>query len=154
MNTTETLVLTGKKWDKEEVRPFLDRFSELRDEGLSYNDDFRGKIPGVAGSPDEDRAIYLLQGLWKIEREKERIRAALADGFRPVEQGEPGGRKRFASILTYRPEHYVGGTGLICEYEDARLVFDEDGNPRMVLPKGKRSHGFEAGNGRTVLVRD
>lgn len=153
----EPFRLTGKRWDSEEVRPFLARYSELREEGVFYNADFKGRIPGLEDSPDEDRAIYLLSTLWSIEREKARIRKALADGYRPVAEvwtpTKAGDRKRFASIITYKPGYYSGGTGLICEYEDARLVVDEDGNPRMVLPKGKRSHGFEAGAGRTVLVR-
>lgn len=131
----------GDHGDKEQVRPYLARYAKLREEGLSYNDDFKGKIPGVAGSPDEDRAIYDLSCLWRIEQEKARVAAALANGFIPIVSGV--GRQRFGKVITYKPGHYVGGTGLIKEYEAARVMFDAEGKPFAVIPKGKRN-GYDA----------
>ncbi len=143
-------------WDRdynnnEQVRPYLDAYTELRAQGVFYNDDFIGKIPGVAGSADEKKAIYMLSCLWHIEQERAQIAAALADGYVRLEQGKPGSVARYAHAITYRPGHYVGGTGLIRTIESVRVTFWDDGKPREVIPKGKRN-GYLI-SGAELLVR-
>jgi hypothetical protein len=143
-------------WDrdynnKEQVRPYLDTYTALRGQGVFYNDDFLGKIPGVAGSPDEKTAIYLLSNLWHIEQERTQIAAALADGYVRLEQGDPGSVTRYARVIVYRPGHYVGGTGLINTYENARVILAPNGKPSVLIPKGKRN-GYQV-NGAELLVR-
>ncbi len=145
MTTTTTPRITD-----EEVRPFLGRYSALRDEGVHYNEDFKGRIPGLEDHPDEDRAIYLLSGLWKIAREQQQIGEAIADGFKTVESGPPGGITR-GDVIVYRAGHYCGGAGMISHYESARLFFERDGKPYAVVPKGKQ-HGHDTA-GALVLVR-
>jgi hypothetical protein len=142
----------GNWGDKEQVRSFLAEYAALRESGLFYNSDFEGRIPALAGSPDEGRAIYLLSSLWAIEREQEKIAEARSSGYVKVERGEPDERRRYARIIVYRPGHYVGGTGLLSEYEDARLVFDAEGAPLAVLPKGRRTRGYDASNAEILVT--
>jgi hypothetical protein len=149
---TAELFIWDKNYDnKEQVRPYLAEYTALRDAGTFYNDDFKGKIPGVAGSPNEDTAIYLLSNLWRIEGELEEVARAINDGYQALPSGDPGGFKRYAKVIVYRPGHYSGGTGMISRYESARVAFDVDGTPFAVIPKGKR-HGHQVGRGQ-VLVK-
>ena len=138
------------KYDPEQVRPYLAQYSELRERGLRYNDQFKGKIPEIAG-PDEDRLIYLLSNLWAIEQEKRRIADAKAAGFRRIRSGDGGSTKRFAEVILYRPKYYVGGTGEIVTVPSARVRFDASGEPVAVIPKGKRN-GYDA-RGAEVFAR-
>ena len=129
----------GNRSDKEQVRPYLAQYAELRAAGLSYNADFVGKIDGVAGSEHEDTAIYMLSCLWHVEGERETINATLSDGYQLIKAGKPNARSRYSRVLVYRPGHYVGGTGLINRYEDARVAFDTDGQPLAVIRKGRHN---------------
>lgn len=137
MTTAELFI-----WDKnyrnlEQVRPYLAEYTALRAAGTFYNDDFKGKIPGVAGSPNEDTAIYLLSNLWRIEGETEEIAHAINDGYREIASSEKH-EARYAEVIVYRPGHYSGGTGRIDRYTDARIRFDLQGFPVAVVSKGKR----------------
>lgn len=143
---------TGDWKDLEQVRPYFDQFKKIKDgEGLFYNDDFRGRIEGLAG-PDEDRGIYLLQKLHRQERNQGTIAAALADGhhdLKPMAPDEPLDRQKFASIYVLRDQGQQ-----IFHYEDARLVYDEKTRqPYMVLPKRKRSHGYQVWGSDQLVVK-
>lgn len=141
------------KWTHETVEPFLAEFGKLREAMVEagqypYNDSFLGKIPGIAGE-GEGTAIYRLQGLYEIREQERKIDALRADGF--VQVNELPAKIRCKRIVVYRPGHFSGGTGLISEYQDARLV-PKDGKPWMILPKGKSRNGFQASSG-IVLVK-
>lgn len=142
----------GGYGDREQVQPFLADYSKLREAGMSYNDDFKGQIPGLEGSLDEDRAIYALSCLWHIEQEQKQIAAALADGYTVMDIAKPATQQRFPNIIVYRPEHYSGGTGLISRYTDARLIFDDNGQPSVLLPKGRRTRGYDVRRAQ-ILVK-
>jgi hypothetical protein len=146
--------------DLEQVAAWLPAFSAIRDEitsggGYPYNDDFVGKIPGIAG-PDEGRAIYLLQGLYRLRETQARVAAWLAEGFRPIDSVT--GVTKFARVILYSIER--GGDWH--EYPDARLVpearalqAEVTGRISALLPKGKRTQGIYVGlNGYSVLVKD
>jgi len=136
-----TFVFNKDYSDKEQVREFLPAFSAIREDMQAqgkypYNDSFKGCIPGIEG-PNEDTAIYLLQNLCHIEEEQRRIAALYADGFELLEA--LSARMRFSSVALWREGHYVGGTGQLTVYDDARVDPDLFGKPRAVLPKGKRN---------------
>ena len=64
----------GNYYDRVQVEEFypayLAVYEELKAAGkYPYNDLFNGRIPGIEG-PDEDTAIYMLQGI-RLVRERE-----------------------------------------------------------------------------------
>jgi hypothetical protein len=138
--------------DHEQVRPFLPAFSVLYEaleaRGDHYYDDaFLGLIPEIAGD-DEGTALYLLKGLYRLEREHEQVAEIRETHDELVEINL---ERRFASVVVYRPGYYVGGGGRIDRYEAARVV-PRDGRPYAILPRGARTRGHAIGSA-TVLVR-
>lgn len=147
-----TFVFNKSYNDKDQVREFLPRFTELRDEMRAmgqypYNSCFVGKIHGIEG-PDEETAIYLLQNLYDIEAEA-RAMSALREEMQPLT--ELSKTTKFAKIVVYQSNHFVGGTGTRKSFEHARVV-PKNGRPYVILPKGKRTHGYLIA-GYEVLVR-
>lgn len=129
------------------VPAFMARLREIEAAGqYRYNDSFKGHIPGIEG-PDEDTAIYLLQGLERRNRQDEKVAALLAAGYEHASTLD--GTTKFERVVLY-PTREMGGEW--AEYQDARLVPYESGEPRAILPKGKRTHGHLV-NGRAVLVK-
>jgi hypothetical protein len=157
-------------WDNdysnlEQVRPYLSAFERLKSAmaeagQFPYNDSFKGRIPGIAESEREDTAIYLLQRLNREEKRQDQIAKLLDDGFVEAGRRPPGEvdyrgqgngdyhQEKFASIIISN-EH---GT---TRYESARLVWSRklDGQPYVVMPKGKRTTGRLIETDSTVLVR-
>lgn len=136
----------------EQVREWYPEFAALRACLLNrgeypYNDSFVGLIPGIAG-PDEATAIYLLQGIAHLDEEAFEIARVREDHAELETLAET---TRYASVVIYEPSHYVGGTGRIRRFEDARVI-PRDGKPYGVLPKGRRTNGAAVGSGK-VLVR-
>jgi hypothetical protein len=157
----------GDYHDLEQVAPWLDEFSRIRDEIISagrytYNDDFRDKIPGIANKEyrgpssgtHEDTAIYLLQGLYRKRENAARIEAALRDGCEPIASIER--ITKFSRVIVYDDQNRMRGP-IWQEWESARLIPETNPNHNpgeicAVLPKGKRSSGYRV-NGRKVLVK-
>ena len=146
--------------DLEQVAEFypayLARYEELDAAGrYAYNDDFKGRIPGIGGER-EDTAIYLLQGLRRQRETQGRIDGWLAEGFRVIDS-VPEVRK-FSRVILYRADR----SGEWHEYQDARLVPEVKPNQiratgplKALLPKGKRTNGVMVGvGGYAVLVKD
>lgn len=146
--------------DLEQVAEWLPAFTAIRDQitaggGYPYNDDFKGKIPGIMGDR-EDTAIYLLQGLYRQREMQARLDGWLADGFTPVDS-LPEVRK-FSRVILYRADR----SGEWREYQDARLIPETKprqaeitGQISALLPKGKRTNGIFVGmNSYAVLVKD
>lgn len=145
--------------DLEQVAEWLPEFTAFRDAitgagRFPYNDDFKGKIAGIAGER-EDTAIYLLQGLFRKREMDARVAAWLADGYRPVT--ELAATTKFARVILYQ----AGRSGEWREYADARLVpetrprqAEVTGGIAALLPKGKRTHGVYVGvSSYAVLVK-
>ena len=124
---------------------FLERFAEL-DPTLrfAYNDSFRGHVAGIEG-PDEDRAIYLLQGRKRLLELEAKIAQALADGF--VEVTETAEALKCSTVVHYG--FYMDGDGWR-QWHDVRLVPARSG--MAVLPKRARTHGHSLAGGH-VLVK-
>ena len=108
--TTTTFV-----WDKDyknldQVRPYFADFMAIYNAitGTKYNDLFKGKIPGLIGSPNEDTGIYLLQNLAGVEEVNARIAAFLADGGYRLTEQMPGPKER-GTLVHFG--YYMGGTG-------------------------------------------
>lgn len=140
--------------DKSQVEPFMDAYTTIRDEldaagKYPYDAEFEGRIPAIAG-PNEKTAIYLMQSVHRIRQEQRRIQELRDSGY--LEVTTLAARTRFEHIVVYQPGYYSGGTGLISEYRDARLVPDASGKPHAILPKGKRTNGYQASSG-LVLVK-
>lgn len=118
---------------------YLQVYNEIIDAGeYPYNDSFKGRIPGIAG-PDEDKAIYLLQGLRALQELEAQVAAALAEGYEHIT--ELDGITKFRMVVHYG--FYMGGTGWQ-QWPDARLVPPGAGRfPESwcVLPKGRRTNG-------------
>lgn len=148
--TAAPFTLSAAEWDREQVRPYLEAFAAVRAEldpsgtGIAYDADFIGRVPGIAGSPHETRAIYLLQTLWSVEREAERVALMLAQGYREIEA--PDVPTRYERVVLYHEGRYVGGTGSFAKYCDARVAAD----PARVIPKGKRN-GYDARSARIFV---
>jgi len=130
-------------WDKdynntEQLRPYLADFMALKDSGLFYNADFKGKIPGLTNSTNEDTAIYLLQRLADLESLRSRTQEFIdAGGYRLTER-LPNPTERGTLVLT---AFYVGGTGWQ-EVSSAIVTVAENGDVRFKLPRQKnwRTH--------------
>jgi hypothetical protein len=144
--------------DLDQVAGFLPAFrarlAELEAAGkYRYNDDFKGHVPGIEG-PDEDTAIYLLQGLDHALKVRERAEQAIADGYRPIKSVER--ITRFSGVIVYDDEKRTRGPEWQ-EWQGARLIpeTNENFNPGeicTVLPARKRTNGTRV-NGRKVLVK-
>lgn len=137
--------------DFSQVDPFLPAFTArleaLQADGkYPYNDSFKGHVPGIEG-PSEDSAIYMLQGLVDRNRDAARLEALLGAGYERLETLEA--MTRYAHIVLY-PKNRMNGSW--SEFADARLVPYPSGEPKGVIPKGKRTHGALV-MGRGVLVK-
>ena len=146
--------------DLEQVAEWLPEFTAIRDEitaagGYPYNNDFKGRIPGISGER-EDTAIYLLQGLYRRREMDLRIAQWLVDGWRHIDS--VAATERFAHVILYKADR----SGEWHEYADARLMPEPNprqaevtGRIRALLPKGKRTNGVMVGSSSfAVLVRD
>lgn len=123
---------------------FVRRLRELEAGGqYRFNDSFKGHV-GVDG-PDEDTAIYLLQGLERQRQLDVRIAQRLADGHEWIDALDTTVKCHHVALV---PTGHMGGEW--ATYNDARIVPD-DGKPYAVLPKGKRTNGH-AILGRRVLA--
>jgi hypothetical protein len=136
--------------DTDQVAEFLPAFLKLLVEIESagqyrYNDSFKGRIPGIEG-PNEDSAIYLLQGLESDLQQAAKVATLIRGGYVQVTHLETP--RKFAHIVLYSTRHNGEPWG---EFHDARLVPRDDGHPFAVIPKGRRTHGFSVG-GRAVLA--
>ena len=144
----------------EQVAEWLPAFTAIRAEviarvGYPYNDEFKGKIPGIAGER-EDTAIYLLQGLYRQREMDARIAGWLTDGYRPLTSLTAV--TKFSRVILYRADR----SGEWKEYQDARLVpetkprqIEVSGQIAALLPKGKRTQGIQVGiSSLAVLVKD
>lgn len=139
--------------NREQVAEWLPAFSELRAAMTArgeypYNDAFRGLIPGIAG-PDEDTAIYLLQGLCHRAEQGRELERMRAEGFRELENLDE--TTRFERVALWREDHYVGGTGRLDVLERARVV-PREGRPYAVLPRGKRTNGYLVGSASVLVL--
>jgi hypothetical protein len=137
--------------DKEQIREWLPEFAHLRESMAArgeypYNDSFVGRIPGLAG-PNEATGIYLLQCLYRIEEEHRAIIRLRAE-LRELDILES--TTRYAKVVVYRAERFVGGTGSIDTLANARVEPGPDGTPYAVIPARKRK-GYRV-DGALVLV--
>jgi hypothetical protein len=127
---------------------FLERHAAILAAGqYPYNDSFKGHIPGIAG-PGEDTAIYLLQGLKSHNEQQAREAALVAQGYEYV--ASVTGVQRYAHICLC-PVGRMGGDW--SEFQDARLIGHADGEPRAVIPKGKRTNGNLVSGRRVLALR-
>lgn len=140
--------------DLEQVREYLPdfcaRLGELTEAGeYRYNDSFKGHIPGIEG-PDEDTAIYLLQGLERGEQLRAKVAELLNTGYEQITTIDAV--TKFSHIIVYEDEDRMKGSSWQ-EWKDARLVpLGATGNLHGILPKGHRTNGVGI-NGRKVLVK-
>jgi hypothetical protein len=136
--------------DTRQVEEFLPEFQRVYDDvargNFAYDADFEGRIPGIAG-PNERTAIYLLQGLRRERIQDAKVAALIEAGYQHVD--ELGAVEKFDHVVLY-PTRRTGGSW--AEFREARIVPDDNGKPRGVLPKGKRTHGMLV-SGRAVLAR-
>jgi hypothetical protein len=125
---------------------YLAVFNELRAAGrYSYNDSFKGRIPGIEG-PQEDTGIYLLQNLRAVRELAAKIADYRAVGWRDVGRADlDGAPVRFAGIAEYG--QCMGGTGWH-EWGSARLTRYH--GSVMVLPGRNRTSGHLV-SGRLIV---
>lgn len=150
----------NKKYDDhDQVAEFFPAYMAVYEEitgagRYPYNDSFKGRIPGIEG-PNEDTAIYLLQGTRYLQELQVQIDAALADGCEPLDSLDI--ETKFSRVIHYG--FYMGGTGWQ-EWNDARLIPQDrpkqaaiTGGIKAVLPKGKRTHGHFISGGKILVKR-
>ena len=149
-------------WDNnyrndEQVRPYMDDFlrvyAELdRGRGFVYNDDFRGRIPALAGE-HEDTGIYMLQNLKRLDELEVTKAEFLASGGRKVEVSDltPGQTLRGTVV---HAGFYMGGTGWqVREGARLRILDPRPGYECFeVIEKGKRRGSMIRGG--DVYIRE
>jgi|GEM_PF-6772841 len=138
----------------EQVRPYfaayLRRLQALEIAGkYPYNDSFKGHIPGIEG-PDEDTAIYLLQGMGDRDAMRAKRDDFLAAGGREMRPSDLHEGQQLRGTVVHCG-FYVGDTGWT-QFESARLV--KNRGRLMVLEKGKRSSGHLLLGGSVLLLPD
>ncbi|MFC0314875.1 hypothetical protein ACFQNE_14230 [Gordonia phosphorivorans] len=116
MATTEKLFVWNRNYgDHEQVRPFMDQFLQVHagivgGGAYPYNDSFKGRIDGIAGSESEDTAIYLLQNLKSLDELDVQVAEFVNNGgCRLTDSGLVEGRMYRGTVVNYG--FYVGGTG-------------------------------------------
>jgi hypothetical protein len=141
----KTWVFNGNRRDKDQVLPWFPAYLEVLEElnaagKYHYNDAFKGRIPGIEG-PDEDLAIYMLQGIRSRADHTARLDHRRAGGWRdfdPAELGEFGSAPvRYAGIVSH--SFYTDGTGWQ-EWSGARLTWFTHSSV-MVLAGRARTRG-------------
>lgn len=161
MPSTDTIPATATPFvfnrdysDLTQVEPFLPEFVVIFDSlttgpnDIAYNDDFVGRIPGIAG-PDEATAIYLLQSLRRQRVVEAQTEAFLAAGGELLDPATLTVTTRFTEVAYYGFKKNCTGWAT---WTDARIVPADGARPLALLPKGKRSNGFRLDAGK-VLVR-
>lgn len=121
--TTQLFVWDRNHDNNEQVRPYMNQFLDAHreitaDGGFPYNDSFKNRIVGIAGSADEDRAIYMLQQLKSLDELAVQIAEYKAAGGIDIENLEEGTVYR-GSVVRYG--YYVGGTGFT-RYDSVRFA--------------------------------
>jgi hypothetical protein len=128
---------------------FLARHAEIVAAGqYPYNDSFKGHLPGLEDSPSQDSAIYMLQGLKDRNEQDAREAALVAQGYEYV--ASVTGVQRFAHICLC-PTGRMNGDW--AEFREARLIGYDSGEPRAIIPKGKRTHGALISGRRVLALR-
>lgn len=140
-------------WDRdhnnyEQVRPYLPAYLAICNEiaaagGFPYNDSFRGRIPGVADSEDEDTAIYMLSNLKGLDELNEQIAHFINDGGHHINDAPLDDDTVYrGTVVTH--SFYVGGTGWK-QYDNARFTIHHRDTVRgrrtevLVYPPRKRN---------------
>lgn len=101
--------------DHEQVRPYMEQFLAIHSEitaagAYPYNDSFKGRIDGVAGSANEDTAIYMLQNLKSLDELDGQVADFIADGGCTLaDSGLEEDRIYRGTVVRYG--FYVGGSG-------------------------------------------
>lgn len=152
-----------KDWDQ--VDEFYDEFTrlyeEMKDNNIyPYNANFKGKIPGIKDSDDEDSAIYLLQSIRHLDEHKARVEAKL-EGMRVLTDEEKdnivfGKKVRFARVVAFTTLERGERNHKILDEEKPRLTRAHWGSLAL-MQKGKRTRGIELDgvNGLTnIWVKD
>ena len=125
-------------WDNlEQVAEFYKEFKTIKDNlsGYPYNDEFLGKITGIAGE-DEKTAIYLLQQLDTENERQAKIDELQGSGYRQVEP-EDGGSIKYESVVKIGNNCSNAG---VDEYPKARIWFAD--KQMYIVPKGNRTRGY------------
>ena len=115
---------------------YLAVYEEIQAAGrYPYNDDFKGRIPGIEG-PREDTAIYLLQKARHQLEHDAKVAAYRADGWHDFDPAEiETGPARYAGVM----EHgFENGTG-IRKWDSARVTRFH--SSLAVLPARCRTRG-------------
>ena len=149
MDTATPFVFDRDYKNTEQVRPYLADFLAVKRELTAagkypYNDSFKGKIPGLAGSTDknEDTGIYLLQTLADLDDIRARAQAAIEAGAYRLAERLPAPAERGTLI---RSGWYMGGTGWK-EIASAQVKLDEQtGRVLFRLPRQKNWRTFHDG---------
>lgn len=148
----------GNYKNHEQVRPYMDDFLRVfasfdPDLKFAYNDQFKGRIPGIADGPSEDTGIYLLQTLKSLDELAVQVEKFKAEGGRVVTADDVGDKVLRGTVVF--TGFYVGGTGWR-EFRQARLLRQRRAGGELgflcVLPKGKRTNGYLAEG--TVLLKE
>lgn len=120
-------------WDKdyqnhEQVRPYFKDYlrvrAEIRASGTyTYNDLFKGRIPGLAESENEDTGIYMLQNLFRLDEKRDQMEAFVAAGGAPLTEFDLEGKILRGTLA--RHGWYSGGTGY-AERENVRVTVSQN----------------------------
>lgn len=146
MPNTATTEVAPFVWDRdyknvEQVRPYFAAYTEARERlvapgKIAYNDMFVGEIPGIAGSADEDRGIYLLQQMHRLDALAGKVAAFIEEGGKPISEFDLDGKVLRGTLA--RHGWYVGGTGWEV-MEDVRVTLADN----LDIPVERRSVWFK-----------
>lgn len=162
MNSTATTIDTapfvynGDRHDNEQVRPYFADFSKILSDmeasgKFPYNDSFKGLIPGLANSDCEDRGIYMLQTMNRLDALAVKVEDFISGGGKPLTDFAEGETHR-GTLVHYG--FYMGGSGWAL-LDDTRVVWQRNGKGRNVQFKepGQRSWRSHFGGPDQYLFR-
>lgn len=146
--TKKTFKFNGNWNNLDQVKPFYKQFKQVKDNMNSYpyNDNFIGKIDGLAGD-DEKTAIYLLQQLDTDNKRQTKIDELLNNGYKKVIP-QSGGSCKYESIVKVGNNFSKDG---VDEYPKAKIWF-ADGH-MFIVPKGHRTRGYNVWPDSAVYVK-
>lgn len=148
-------------WDRnykniEQVRPYFPAYTAIRTEldaagKFHYNDRFMGRIPGLAGSPDEETGVYLLQTMHDLEQVETDVEAFTKEGGQPLDQPKLRDLPQRGTLACWG--WFSDGTGW-SKLEDHRVSMSDHGQVLVKAPRERKWRILGASPRNCLFIAD